>query len=879
MTRIESPKVVKKKLFSPIWLLPIVALVLGAWLGVKSIKESGIEVQVHFPSAIGIDIGKTLVKYQGLTVGKVTDISIDKDLSGVNVKIIMDYRSDPFLNKNTQFWLVTPKASITGIEGLDTLFSGNYIAIQPGDGSSASEFVALTEAPTMIPNDEEGIVVNLTTSTLGSLDVGSMVFYRQVPVGKVVNYRLIDSDTITISTFIEQQYAHLVNQESQFWNVSGLKIDASMSGIKVNTESLASLLAGGISFNSDTKADKAVSGDTYVLYPDEESAVKGIEFVLTAENADEINQGSALVYRGVEVGKVHQTQLTESGVKFLAKFDVQYQHLLNADSQFWIAGADISLDGVKHAARLLTGSVVNVLPGTSDQALPELFTLQPEAPDLLQAQKLTIQLTSDEHSGLTAGAEVRFKQMPIGTITEVTLTEDFTGVLYQVEILPEFASLLTTDSYFVTESALSIDASLDGVSVTTRDLNTVIEGAVSLVKGKNKALVTPQAKFALYRSNDDALIALNKNNITTLTLDSIDGARLSAGSPIYYKKMQIGSVKEVYWNSNTDQFSIRIAIQNKFKQLIKDSSVFWRNDAANINASLSGIEVDVAPLEGALKGSISLGLLDNDQPGNLSRLYDSKALALKQAKAITLILPAEAKVSEKAAIRYQGHQIGVVQQVKLNQNLDTLTASAYLYGEYADHFTKADSEYFVVDAQISLTGITAPETLITGPYIGVLPGNQTDISDNFTAHLSARYDANIDADAVTLVLEDSQLGSIKVGTPIFFRGISIGQVDGYSLSENGNKVLMYSHIEKQYTHLVNQSSRFWDASGIKLEVGIFSGAQIETGSLETLLSGGISVVTEDITTPANQIASGARFNLYNKMKEEWRRWQPEQVKP
>jgi len=113
MTQIESPKVVKKKLFSPIWLLPIVALALGAWLGIKSIKESGIEIQIHFPSATGIDVGKTLVKYQGLTVGKVKDIGIDDDLKGVNVKVMMDYRAKPFLNKETLFWLVTPKASIT----------------------------------------------------------------------------------------------------------------------------------------------------------------------------------------------------------------------------------------------------------------------------------------------------------------------------------------------------------------------------------------------------------------------------------------------------------------------------------------------------------------------------------------------------------------------------------------------------------------------------------------------------------------------------------------------------------------------------------------------------------------------------------------------
>lgn len=110
MTQIETPKVVKKKLFSPIWLLPLIALALGAWLGIKSIRESGVEVRIHFPSATGIDVGKTLVRYQGLTVGKVVDISIDDQLQGVYVDLLMDYRSTPFLRDETKFWLVTPKA-------------------------------------------------------------------------------------------------------------------------------------------------------------------------------------------------------------------------------------------------------------------------------------------------------------------------------------------------------------------------------------------------------------------------------------------------------------------------------------------------------------------------------------------------------------------------------------------------------------------------------------------------------------------------------------------------------------------------------------------------------------------------------------------------
>ncbi len=225
------------------------ALALGAWLGLKSIKESGIEVRIHFPSASGMDVGKTLVRYQGLTVGKVVDISIDEELQGVNVDVLMDYRAEPFLRDETKFWLVTPKASITGVEGLDALFSGNYIGIQPGDGDSRYSYEAERSAPAVLPSND-GLVVELSADRLGSLDVGSPVFYRQVPVGSVVSYRLDNSDKLQLSAFIQEQYAYLVKKDSRFWNVSGIEINASLSGVKVSAESLAAILAGGINFDS-----------------------------------------------------------------------------------------------------------------------------------------------------------------------------------------------------------------------------------------------------------------------------------------------------------------------------------------------------------------------------------------------------------------------------------------------------------------------------------------------------------------------------------------------------------------------------------------------------------------------------------------------------
>ncbi|MCL1089342.1 MlaD family protein [Shewanella profunda] len=879
MTQIESPKVVKKKLFSPIWLLPIVALALGAWLGIKSIKESGVEIEIHFPSATGIDVGKTLVKYQGLTVGKVKDIGIDEALKGVNVKVVMDYRAKPFLNNETLFWLVTPKASITGVEGLDALFSGNYIGIQPGKGNPSTFFEAERQAPPM-QIGTEGVMIELTSDKLGSLDVGSPIFFRQIPVGSVVSYRLAGNTNVVISAFIQEQYAQLVKKNSLFWNVSGVKVDASLTGIKVSSESLASILAGGVTFSSDDNAPKAQNGDRFSLYDSEANAIGGIDINLAMEDGNGVEKGTRIIYRGIHVGTIVSKQLTTNGVTAIAKFEYQYTHLLTNDGVFWLEGAEISLAGIKNPGRLLTGSVINFLPGTDPQTVtPSNFVLQSKAPDLLKSKKRFLTITSTENMGIAAGAEIRYKQLPIGTVLSVKLTQDLSAVEYQLELQPEFASLVRSDSYFVPESALAIEASLDGVSVKSRDFTTLTKGAVSLILGKSKTPLAANTSLPLFSSIDAATAFFDRQHKVHLTLISQDGADVSQGSPIYYKKMQIGMVESINWQNKTEDFAIKLAIDKQFQPLLQKPKVFWRNSAIEVNASLAGIDVAVAPLQGALKGSISLGLLDsvNIKPNKASttlKLYENKQLALAQAQPIRLTLPASAKLDAKAAIRYQGHQVGEVSQVKLNADLNTLTATAYLYGEYADHFSRSDSEYHLVDAQISLIGIKAPETLITGPYIGVLPGKSSQTAAHFIANVVASSYANVPEDALKFTLEDANLGSMKVGTPIFFRGIKIGQIDGYSLSTQGNSVLMQAHIESQYSHLVNQSSQFWDASGIKVDVGIFSGAKIEAGSLETLLAGGINVATKATTQDSNRLANGTIITLQHKVQNEWQEWAP-----
>ncbi|WP_025822164.1 PqiB family protein [Shewanella marina] len=872
MNQIESPKVVKKKLFSPIWLLPLITLILGAWVGIKSIRESGVEILIHFPSATGIEVGKTLVKYQGLTVGKVTDIGLNDDLQSVNVSVLMDYRAQPFLKTHTEFWLVTPKATITGIEGLDTIFSGNYIGIKPGAGDVATNFEALRQAPPIIPNNE-GLMVTLMADKLNSIDVGSPIFYRQIPVGRILGYHLAENDKIKISAYIQQQYADLVKVNSHFWNVSGIKVDANLTtGIKVNAESIASIIAGGISFDSISKGPKAANGHEFTLFENEHQAHNGVRFNLETKTADGVNIGTPIVYLGVNIGKINAKILGKDQVTLEAEIEAQYASFLAKTSQFWLSGADISLDGIKHASRLITGNVINFIPGEG-QAQSN-YRLLEQAPKQQAQAPLLLRLTSQDNPGIKAGAEIRYKQFPIGKVLSAQLSKDMSHIDYQIQINRQFSSLLKQDSYFVPTPPLEINASMEGISVKSGGLDSILNGSIDIIPGQSKQPIKSDTILTLYSSAIAAKTDIEQAHTISVTLTSEDGAGLSVGAPVYYKKMAIGEVSHINWQPSSDDFAIKLNIKRQFKSLINEHTVFWQNAAVTVDASLAGVKVNVAPLKGAITGSIGIGLLPQAHQHKQRMLFSSQQLALQNAQAISIVFPASVKLSNGAPIRYLGHKIGEVSKIALNSNLKTITAKAYIYGEYAAKFTRKDSRYFIVDADISIRGIKAPETLLTGAYIGTIPGENTTLTNHFDG--SSQTIQAAASSGLDIILTDTNLGSINVGTPIMYRGIIIGHVSQYKLGNHAQDVEITAHIKQQYQHVINQSSRFFDLSGVKVDIGLFSGAQINTGSLENILAGGIGVATENSTTATNKLAAHTKMPIYPKPEQQWLEWAPQQ---
>ncbi len=236
--------------FSPIWIVPIVALLIGAFLIYKVVTETGPTITITFSDAPGVEAGKTKVKYKDIIVGQVTAVDMSADIRNVIVTAEMSARAKAYLTDKTRFWVVKPQISSGGISGLGTLLSGNYIGMDPSAaGSSAREFTGLERMP-IVHSTESGSEFRLRASRLGSINFGSPVYYKDIPVGQVIDYQLQDDGNLMLELFVREPYDKRVNSATRFWNASGFNVSLSANGLEVDTESLAAVLAGGIAFDT-----------------------------------------------------------------------------------------------------------------------------------------------------------------------------------------------------------------------------------------------------------------------------------------------------------------------------------------------------------------------------------------------------------------------------------------------------------------------------------------------------------------------------------------------------------------------------------------------------------------------------------------------------
>lgn len=503
----------RRRGINAIWIVPIAALIASFWLVYQALLSRGPVITIQFQSAEGIEAGKTRLRYLNVEIGKVTTVKFSDNGTGVTVTAEMMPGSESRLTSTTRFWVVKPRLEATGVSGLSTLLSGAYIGMDPGEGGkSQRRFEALDEPPRVLSH-QTGTVFRLWSPELESLSIGSPVYFRRLQVGSVVGYALSeDHSHVQIEVFVESPHDGFVHTESRFWNVSGVRVQASSEGLDVDMESLVALASGGIAFSSPELpgAGADVPRDhIFTLYPgrreSEEQAVIGTHpfLVYFNESVRGLKADAAVEFRGLRVGTVRSIldakQLENGEVRIGVLLGIDPERMPYDTQSDLPTGWERRLEWVQRLAD--SGARAQLKAG-----------------NLLTGQKYIEIDIVDNPQPVQATADMGYPVIPSAGGALEGITQSLASILTQVEAIP--ITEIGRDIGGAARAANRL-ANDENLTATLGNLNTAVTELSALLAEARPLVVNATAASAsLNQLMDDASGAVRQAEQTLQALEA-----------------------------------------------------------------------------------------------------------------------------------------------------------------------------------------------------------------------------------------------------------------------------------------------------------------------------------------------------------------------
>jgi paraquat-inducible protein B len=970
----EKAVIKRKKGISPIWILPIVAVLIGIWLLYKGIVEAPIKVVINFETAEGITAGKTKVLYKGFKTGVVRSVQISPDFKSVDVAVDFDRSAEGLLVSDTEFWLVKPRVSLEGITGLGTLVAGDHIAMRPGDdhGRPTRKYRALAAPPAILEN-APGLHLTLISKDLASVQVGSPVYYKRITVGDVQSYKLLeDEQQIAIRIYIHPQYSQLVNEHTRFWNASGIEVDGSLSGFKIRTQSFTSMLMGGIAFDTPETASggrRAKNGDQFGLFHDFQAAEAGTSIRIRFATAEGLVEGQTKVmFKGITVGYVKRLIPLPDLLHLDAEVTIhpRAERFLLSDTQFWLAEPKLSLKGVTNLESLVKGNFIQMQVTGKGRPQRQFNALKQAPAPIILAPGLRIKAVTNDIGSIDIGTPVYYKKVVVGQVQRWQLDQKTDAIHIHIFIKEEFQHLVKTTSRFWNASGIYFSAGLAGVKIRTESLASMLDSGIAFYTPDTGHAAPPAAGGQLYQLYADYESAHRAGVPIKITFDRAEGLR--EGSKIKYRGLEIGAVDAIVFGRSLNEVMVSAHLDSHARVLAREGTQFWVAKAeigvggvSHLSSLITGSYIAVRPAEtsgdrafiasgdsmhpnqhdpripmirkrlsivGDLKSSdLDPNLYDEDLaaavkkfqaqhgltvdgiigPGTIAALnglvgaggspkFEFSGLSVPPfAKengaglAIQLVADQLGAVKEGDQVYYRKVVVGRIRGYELSGAGDQVIIHADIAPHYA-HLVRKNSRFWNaggIDIHGGLLSggaidIESLQSLLTGGIAFYTPehepnGRPAGHGETFTlfADLQSAQQAKIAGKPdLKVILRAAGLGSVTKKDNVFYRELVVGKVTGYELAATADHVLIFVEIDQRFAPLVREKSVFWNASGIDVHFGLFSGAEIHTESLQSILAGGIAFATPNEDKMGERASENTTFDLYPKVKEEWLKWAP-----
>jgi paraquat-inducible protein B len=398
---------------SSIWIVPIAAFLIGAWMVYHTWSNLGPLITIEFATASGLEAGKTKIKTRNVDIGDVESIELKEGLTGVIVTARLSKTATALLTEETRFWVVSPKVSSAGISGLNTLLSGPFIELSPGIGeqSDRRSYVGLENAP-VTPIGTPGLHVTLESNNDFTFSEGDPVLYRGFKVGTIEDvYFNIEERMVYYNAFVEAPYHNLVTGNTRFWRMGGLSVDLSANGLKVQTGTLETLIGGGVAFEvpEDFPVGQRITQRAYFKVHSDYDSIYDHRFNFSTsyilhidDNISGLTVGAPVEFRGVTIGRVTRTDIgygdainlldKKSRIPVMISLEPGRMGLEDSEQGVTRANSDIERwiqEGLKATLKtgnLLIGSQLVELNYYEDQPIASIetfnsMTVIPVAPD------------------------------------------------------------------------------------------------------------------------------------------------------------------------------------------------------------------------------------------------------------------------------------------------------------------------------------------------------------------------------------------------------------------------------------------------------------------------------------------------------------------